>query len=131
MFRHSMAGFRVKRNICDESSSIYTDQYTNIAEYFAISDYSLLPTTLDVISNRNKKAAVSYRYGRFKCMGWLRGLEPPTAGTTIQSSNQLSHSHHKNRIQRISASKYLFFLLSATDSYPVISARVTFPMLPG
>ena len=27
-------------------------------------------------------------------MGWLRGLEPPTTGITIQDSNQLSYSHH-------------------------------------
>ena len=25
--------------------------------------------------------------------GWVRGLEPPTSGTTIQCSNQLSYSH--------------------------------------
>ena len=29
-------------------------------------------------------------------MGWLRGLEPPTTGITIQDSNQLSYSHHGN-----------------------------------
>ena len=28
-------------------------------------------------------------------VGWLRGLEPPTTGITIQYSNQLSYSHHK------------------------------------
>lgn len=27
-------------------------------------------------------------------LGWLRGLEPPTTGITIQYSNQLSYSHH-------------------------------------
>src|SRR5690606_4068551 len=27
-------------------------------------------------------------------LGWLRGLEPPTTGITIQDSNQLSYSHH-------------------------------------
>ncbi len=29
-------------------------------------------------------------------MGWLRGLEPPTTGITIQNSNQLSYSHHRS-----------------------------------
>src|SRR5690606_37226671 len=29
-------------------------------------------------------------------VGWLRGLEPPTSGITIQDSNQLSYSHHWN-----------------------------------
>ena len=33
--------------------------------------------------------------GRLK-LGWLRGLEPPTTGITIQDSNQLSYSHHCN-----------------------------------
>ena len=28
-------------------------------------------------------------------MGWLRGLEPPTSGITIQYSNQLSYSHRR------------------------------------
>lgn len=27
--------------------------------------------------------------------GWLRGLEPPTTGITIQGSNQLSYSHRR------------------------------------
>lgn len=26
--------------------------------------------------------------------GWLRGFEPPTPGTTIRCSNQLSYNHH-------------------------------------
>lgn len=28
-------------------------------------------------------------------MGWLRGFEPPTTGITIQYSNRLSYSHHR------------------------------------
>ncbi len=31
--------------------------------------------------------------------GWVRGLEPPTSGTTIQCSNQLSYTHHKNKLR--------------------------------
>jgi hypothetical protein len=26
--------------------------------------------------------------------GWMRGFEPPTTGSTIQCSNQLSYIHH-------------------------------------
>src|SRR3546814_9941270 len=33
-------------------------------------------------------------------LGWLRGLEPPTSGITIQDSNQLSYSHHLKRFGR-------------------------------
>ncbi len=28
------------------------------------------------------------------CMGWVKGLEPSTPGTTIRCSNQLSYTHH-------------------------------------
>ena len=27
-------------------------------------------------------------------MGWVKGLEPSTPGTTIRCSNQLSYTHH-------------------------------------
>ena len=27
-------------------------------------------------------------------MGWIKGFEPSTSGTTIQRSNQLSYTHH-------------------------------------
>src|SRR5690606_20619295 len=33
-------------------------------------------------------------------VGWLRGLEPPTTGITIQYSNQLSYSHHIETFHR-------------------------------
>ena len=29
-------------------------------------------------------------------MGWVKGLEPSTPGTTIRCSNQLSYTHHMN-----------------------------------
>lgn len=38
-------------------------------------------------------------------MGWLRGFEPPTLGTTSRCSNQLSYSHHISRQQRISVTE--------------------------
>src|SRR3546814_6731440 len=38
-------------------------------------------------------------------VGWLRGLEPPTSGITIQDSNQLSYSHHWNACCRDFQSK--------------------------
>ena len=28
------------------------------------------------------------------CLGWVKGLEPSTPGTTIRCSNQLSYTHH-------------------------------------
>ena len=41
------------------------------------------------------KSSMPAMDGRLK-LGWLRGLEPPTTGITIQDSNQLSYSHHCN-----------------------------------
>ena len=32
-------------------------------------------------------------------MGWVKGLEPSTPGTTIRCSNQLSYTHHMNRLK--------------------------------
>ena len=37
------------------------------------------------------------RRNSLRSNGWLRGLEPPTSGITIQRSNQLSYSHRVNR----------------------------------
>ena len=31
-------------------------------------------------------------------MGWVKGFEPSTPGTTIRCSNQLSYTHHKKRL---------------------------------
>ena len=30
-------------------------------------------------------------------MGWMRGFEPPTSGSTIRRSNQLTYTHHQDR----------------------------------
>ena len=30
----------------------------------------------------------------FSSVGWVKGLEPSTPGTTIRCSNQLSYTHH-------------------------------------
>ncbi len=38
-------------------------------------------------------------------LGWVRGLEPPTPGTTIQCSNQLSYTHHFTSSRIISCQK--------------------------
>ena len=32
-------------------------------------------------------------------MGWMKGLEPSTYGTTIHRSNQLSYTHHIGNVQ--------------------------------
>ena len=40
------------------------------------------------------------KYSKHEKVGWLRGLEPPTTGITIQDSNQLSYSHHWNFFAR-------------------------------
>ena len=34
-------------------------------------------------------------------MGWIKGLEPSTPGTTIRCSNQLSYTHHTSLGQEI------------------------------
>ena len=33
--------------------------------------------------------------GPYYIMGWVKGLEPSTPGTTIRCSNQLSYTHHR------------------------------------
>ena len=39
------------------------------------------------------QAAVADRPRTFR-LGWVKGLEPSTPGTTIRCSNQLSYTHH-------------------------------------
>ena len=42
------------------------------------------------------------------CVGWVKGLEPSTPGTTIRCSNQLSYTHHillRKRSRRNTATK--------------------------
>ena len=34
-------------------------------------------------------------YETSKTVGWVKGLEPSTPGTTIRCSNQLSYTHHR------------------------------------
>ena len=41
--------------------------------------------------NRDREVSQS----RF-LVGWVKGLEPSTPGTTIRCSNQLSYTHHEN-----------------------------------
>ena len=36
-------------------------------------------------------------------MGWVKGLEPSTLGTTIRCSNQLSYTHHIHVMTAIAA----------------------------
>ena len=32
-------------------------------------------------------------------MGWMTGFEPATSGSTIRRSNQLSYTHHEERLK--------------------------------
>ena len=34
-----------------------------------------------------------------RCLGWVKGLEPSTPGTTIRCSNQLSYTHQIHGVQ--------------------------------
>ena len=49
----------------------------------------------------SEQAQKKGRWGCFQrplsTQGWMRGLEPPTPGTTIQCSNQLSYIHRVRR----------------------------------
>ena len=59
---------------------------------------SLIPPSMaNVISARFWQDQKSRPQGvakPLKLLGWLRGFEPPTSGTTTRRSNQLSYSHH-------------------------------------
>src|SRR5215467_8764120 len=33
-------------------------------------------------------------------MGWVKGVEPSTLGSTIRCSNQLSYTHHDHRLRQ-------------------------------
>src|SRR3546814_3911763 len=50
--------------------------------------------------HRGRRAVIAASCHRAAELGWLRGLEPPTSGITIQDSNQLSYSHHLKRFGR-------------------------------
>ena len=39
----------------------------------------------------------SFSQKGLQVMGWVKGLEPSTPGTTIRCSNQLSYTHHMAR----------------------------------
>ena len=53
-------------------------------------------------------------------MGWVRGFEPPTSGSTIRRSNQLSYTHHraatKSKILELKSEWYQTALSGATTS---------------
>ena len=55
-----------------------------------------LPLGYTPISQETKKARGRSRSSGPSAyvMGWVKGLEPSTPGTTIRCSNQLSYTHH-------------------------------------
>lgn len=44
--------------------------------------------------------AVLCAFDKLEILGWTRGLEPPTTGSTIQCSNQLSYAHHTTKLRK-------------------------------
>ena len=43
-----------------------------------------------------KRKGIGISPNPFLLVGWVKGLEPSTPGTTIRCSNQLSYTHHEN-----------------------------------
>ncbi len=57
-------------------------------------------------------------------MGWVKGLEPSTPGTTIRCSNQLSYTHHMNLLLTKGAMARLKPLRGLTCRWHVKQLRV-------
>ena len=58
--------------------------------------------------------------------GWKRGLEPPTPGSTIQCSNQLSYFHRKDqaRIEEAAGSGYFTTGRADVNDYQISAYRI-------
>src|SRR3982751_4516015 len=67
-----------------------------VAAFTASCTSSLLATWCSVIPNC-EQLGVTWRAEVLE-KGWLTGIEPATPGATDRCSNQLSYSHHTNRL---------------------------------
>ena len=47
-----------------------------------------------ILREQGKETGTGISPNPYSSMGWVKGLEPSTPGTTIRCSNQLSYTHH-------------------------------------
>ena len=47
-----------------------------------------------------KRKGIGISPNPFLLVGWVKGLEPSTPGTTIRCSNQLSYTHHISSVRK-------------------------------
>ena len=81
-----LAGSRSWKNISDVAGMAGFEP--TISE----SKSGVLPLHYIPISGQNQRGSGSLPIPDF--VGWVKGLEPSTPGTTIRCSNQLSYTHH-------------------------------------
>lgn len=61
-------------------------------------------------------------------LGWLRGLEPPTSGITIQRSNQLNYSHRRSADRAAGGALYVAAgALASSDVLRQLGGRLLSP----
>ena len=87
-----LAGSRSWKNISDVAGMAGFEP--TISE----SKSGVLPLHYIPISGQNQRGSGSLPIPDF--VGWVKGFEPSTPGTTIRCSNQLSYTHHISGITR-------------------------------